>query len=235
MAGNLSRFRIVTGSLNHPDLGPLEKGAHYYGAWINDGQVELHVGDKAAPVHAQHVTEAPYPKASGFNADFAPERVPHEDVQGASDLPERVNLGRAEGYPPLGGIEKLRRMLDEQDAVLGRGVASNVDSFVELFAGVTEADLEEITEDEPCRALEGLDPLPSNGQVGGNHYSKYEIQPTYFLHQNGIGFLEGNVIKYAIRHRDKNGAQDLLKAKHYIDLLLEWEYGCDPSGEPFKD
>jgi hypothetical protein len=66
---------------------------------------------------------------------------------------------------------------------------------------------------------------PSDSQVGGNHYKDMKIQPAEFIHVNKIGFLEGNVIKYVCRHSAKNGKADLLKARHYIDLLLEWEYG----------
>lgn len=65
---------------------------------------------------------------------------------------------------------------------------------------------------------------PSDSQVGGDHYKKMKIQPAEFIHANDIGFLEGNVIKYVCRHSAKNGKADLLKAKHYLDLLLEWEY-----------
>lgn len=65
----------------------------------------------------------------------------------------------------------------------------------------------------------------SDDQVGGAHYKSFAIQPSEFIHRNGIGFLEGNVIKYVCRYKAKNGKQDLEKARHYIDLLLEWEYG----------
>lgn len=65
----------------------------------------------------------------------------------------------------------------------------------------------------------------SETQVAGNHYKDFPIQPAEFAHRNGLGFLEGNVVKYVARHRAKGGKQDLLKARHYIDLLLEWEYG----------
>ena len=61
-------------------------------------------------------------------------------------------------------------------------------------------------------------------QEGGNHYKKYKIQPVEFLHANNVGYIEGNIIKYVLRHRDKNGSQDLEKAKHYIELLIELEY-----------
>lgn len=62
-------------------------------------------------------------------------------------------------------------------------------------------------------------------QVGGNHYKDLKIQPIEFIHANDIPFCEANAIKYLCRHRNKNGKQDLLKAKHYIDLLIQLEYG----------
>lgn len=64
----------------------------------------------------------------------------------------------------------------------------------------------------------------SNIQIGGDHYKKLKIQPTEFIHANEIPFIEGNIIKYVIRHRDKNGIEDLKKARHYIDLLIQFEY-----------
>ena len=62
-------------------------------------------------------------------------------------------------------------------------------------------------------------------QPGGSHYKDMKIQPVEFIHANSIPYLEGNVIKYVCRHRNKNGLQDLEKAKHYIELLIELEYG----------
>lgn len=61
-------------------------------------------------------------------------------------------------------------------------------------------------------------------QVGGNHYKDLKIQPIEFIHANNIPFCEANAIKYLCRHRNKNGKQDLLKARHYIDLLIQLEY-----------
>jgi hypothetical protein len=58
-------------------------------------------------------------------------------------------------------------------------------------------------------------------QVGGNHYKKYKIQPVEFIIKNNIGFVEGNVIKYILRFKDKGGIADLEKAKHYIELLID--------------
>ena len=62
-----------------------------------------------------------------------------------------------------------------------------------------------------------------NTQVGGDHYKKLKIQPVEYIYVNNIGYMEGNIIKYVTRWRDKNGIADLLKARHYIDLLLELE------------
>lgn len=60
-------------------------------------------------------------------------------------------------------------------------------------------------------------------QVSGSHYKDFEIQPVEFIHRNNIPYIEGNVIKYISRWRDKGGLADLEKAKHYIDLLIELE------------
>ena len=64
----------------------------------------------------------------------------------------------------------------------------------------------------------------SETQVGGEHYRKYAIQPSEFIHRNKLGWCEGNAVKYLTRHKDKNGRQDIEKAIHYLQLLLEWEY-----------
>jgi hypothetical protein len=60
-------------------------------------------------------------------------------------------------------------------------------------------------------------------QVGGEHYKKMRIQPVEFIHANGIPFIEGNIIKYIVRWREKNGVKDLEKVKHYVDLLIQLE------------
>jgi hypothetical protein len=62
-------------------------------------------------------------------------------------------------------------------------------------------------------------------QVGGSHYKKYKIQPVEFIIKNNIGFVEGNIIKYILRFKEKGGVQDLEKAKHYIELLIDSSKG----------
>ena len=63
-----------------------------------------------------------------------------------------------------------------------------------------------------------------NKQVGGKHYIKYKIQPSEFIVENKLLYPEGCVIKYILRHQDKGGKQDLLKAKHFIDMIIERDY-----------
>lgn len=60
-------------------------------------------------------------------------------------------------------------------------------------------------------------------QEGGSHYKDLKIQPIEFVLANGLGFCEGNVIKYVTRWRAKGGVEDLRKARHYLDLLIEHE------------
>lgn len=60
-------------------------------------------------------------------------------------------------------------------------------------------------------------------QVGGDHYSKMKIQPIDFIIANGIGYIEGNIIKYVCRYKSKNGVEDLKKAQHYLQMLIEQE------------
>lgn len=57
-------------------------------------------------------------------------------------------------------------------------------------------------------------------QVGGNHY-QLPIQPIDYIVKNKLGYREGNVVKYVTRHKDKNGAEDIKKAIHYLEMILE--------------
>ena len=68
-----------------------------------------------------------------------------------------------------------------------------------------------------------------NKQIGGQHYQT-KIQPIDYIFENQLGFIEGNVIKYVSRHRHKNGAEDIKKAIHYLEILLEKEYEHNRTG-----
>ncbi len=63
-----------------------------------------------------------------------------------------------------------------------------------------------------------------DSQISGDHYKKLAIQPVEYVHKNNLNFLQGSIIKYVTRYKDKNGIDDLQKARHCIDLLIEMEY-----------
>lgn len=64
---------------------------------------------------------------------------------------------------------------------------------------------------------------PLEKQVGGKHYKEYKIQPIEYIYANDIPFIEGCIIKYATRWREKNGIEDLKKIIHYTELLIKLE------------
>ena len=69
-------------------------------------------------------------------------------------------------------------------------------------------------------------------QVGGSHYKKMKIQPSKFVIENELLFPEGSVIKYICRHRFKNGKEDLLKAIHFIEMIIERDYSQTENKNP---
>ena len=72
-------------------------------------------------------------------------------------------------------------------------------------------------------------PRALNKQVAGTHYKALAIQPVEYIYKNGIGYFEGNVIKYVTRWKEKGGIADLEKAKHYIELLIDLQNGAADS------
>lgn len=65
------------------------------------------------------------------------------------------------------------------------------------------------------------DLTPREKQVGGSHYKDMAIQPSEYIVKNGLGWYEGNAVKYISRHHSKGGKEDIKKAIHYLELLLE--------------
>ena len=82
---------------------------------------------------------------------------------------------------------------------------------------------------EPGSTSDVAAPVASalNRQEGGSHYKDLAIQPVEYITKNRLDYLSGNVIKYVTRHAAKGGREDLEKAKHYIDLILELCYDRD--------
>jgi hypothetical protein len=81
-------------------------------------------------------------------------------------------------------------------------------------------------------AQQPASPRANDTQVAGNHYKQFQIEPWDAIVDWGLGYLDGNAVKYLSRWRHKNGIEDLKKARHYIDKLLETEMekhnGTDP-------
>lgn len=68
-------------------------------------------------------------------------------------------------------------------------------------------------------------------QQGGSHYKGCAIQPIQYIHANDLDFFQGNIVKYATRHKAKGGAEDLRKVIHYAQLALELQYGIKQAEE----
>ena len=60
-------------------------------------------------------------------------------------------------------------------------------------------------------------------QVGGDHYTKLAIQPMEYSMRNKLDACQHTIVKYVTRFRDKGGVEDLRKARHVIDMLIEME------------
>lgn len=67
-------------------------------------------------------------------------------------------------------------------------------------------------------------------QTGGTHYKGLAIQPIEYAFKNHLDPCQFSVVKYITRFRDKNGVEDLKKAKDFIDMLIEMEYGEEAQG-----
>ena len=73
---------------------------------------------------------------------------------------------------------------------------------------------------------------PYDKQIGGTHYQKFKIQPSKFVIENELLFPEGCVIKYILRHRLKGKREDLKKAIHFIEMIIERDYSTTKETKP---
>lgn len=73
------------------------------------------------------------------------------------------------------------------------------------------------------RAPQPTPPRANDTQVAGNHYKQFQIEPWDAIIDWNLGYLDGNAVKYLSRWRHKNGIEDLKKARHYIEKLIETE------------
>lgn len=82
--------------------------------------------------------------------------------------------------------------------------------------------------DDPSKIIQVEPPSALDVQVGGDHYKKLKIQPMEYSMANGLDACQHTIIKYVTRFRDKGGIADLEKAKHCIDMLIEFEKKAQP-------
>ena len=73
-----------------------------------------------------------------------------------------------------------------------------------------------------------------NKQIGGKHYQNFSIQPSKFVIENKLLFPEGCAIKYICRHQNKGGKEDLLKAIHFIEMIIERDYPPEEKSKEVK-
>ena len=68
-------------------------------------------------------------------------------------------------------------------------------------------------------------------QIGGSHYKSMVMQPSEFINKNRLPFAEGSAIKYICRHAAKGKEQDIHKAIHYLEMILDRDYQDSQSTE----
>jgi hypothetical protein len=96
-------------------------------------------------------------------------------------------------------------------------------NLIELLENGIEQ--ENIKENMPHKDMfKGMTYQSLEKQVGGKHYRNMKIQPAEFINENKLLFAEGNAIKYICRHTIKGKEEDVRKAIHYLEMILERDY-----------
>lgn len=124
--------------------------------------------------------------------------------------------------------------LQSGDVIIGDkdfGIGEHSDNWVKhtdkkIWENVTYLYKETVSDEKtsiPPLELCGTPKSAMDIQIGGNHYKKMKIQPMEYSMANNLDAMQHTIIKYVSRFRDKNGIEDLEKAKHTIDMLIDWE------------
>ena len=143
-----------------------------------------------------------------------------EKKKNQTKVPEYEPYPDGEIYPSLEGVDRAMNSSDYRE--LRTDITYRSDGIIEVspqslnIAGYTYL--------RPKMKEEELSNLVSDGNIRPDYYN-YAIEPVEYIHKNKLDFFQGNVVKYITRFREKNGLEDLRKAKTYIDLLIEKEYG----------
>ena len=131
------------------------------------------------------------------------------------------------GSPHSGSILWIEVNFQE---LLGDGEYTNeeiIDRIEKAIAKNSDLFETKVTEKESFGEFhaEEADLKASETQIAGNHYSKLRIQPMRYALENELNYGQANAVKYITRYKDKNGIEDLKKAIHCIELLIEFEEG----------
>lgn len=123
------------------------------------------------------------------------------------------------------GVECSREEFDKLDARFKDKpvTKAGIESIIKVMRGTKGSP--EILEPAVANSVEEtIAQRALDNQEGGSHYKDMAIQPVEYITANAIPYMEGNVIKYVSRHMNKNGAQDIKKAIHFLNLILELRY-----------
>tara|TARA_R100000388_G_C7228058_1_gene152932 strand:+ start:553 stop:792 length:240 start_codon:yes stop_codon:yes gene_type:complete len=71
-------------------------------------------------------------------------------------------------------------------------------------------------------------------KINPDYYVGTRIQVSDFISEFNLNYFEGNIVKYIVRHRDKNGIEDLKKARWYLDRLIKKEENAKPDEDDLK-
>lgn len=125
-------------------------------------------------------------------------------------------------------VEKIEMNLERQSILFAfdwNETEEGMDYWDEVedqVAGGLAQQKADVSKEEQSKPNGGSSALAT--QEGGSHYKKCGIQPVEYIQANGLDYFQGNVIKYTTRHKDKNGEEDIKKAIHYLQLILELQY-----------
>lgn len=122
--------------------------------------------------------------------------------------------------------DKVRKLLTKNPNLTAAEVAEKLNVSKPLVYSIKAKLKAEPEVTEPVlEAVEVVEEEVSQRQVGGKHYTVLPIQPWEVIENNDMGFFDGNALKYIMRFRAKGGVEDLEKARHYLDKLIEMEHG----------
>ena len=200
-------------------LKPIEKPMKEYLRKNNDGEYILEVTDEreAQEPHAKHWIEIP----EGCNI------ITCENRKGNLVYFHWKSLDSDEFF-----LKDEKIWSNNFNETLSDFVKKNEGDVKIIWSRYTHPEELPFIDDEPLQSLndqyaeiEKVRQSAWQKQEGGSHYKNLKIQPMQYALENKLDYAQANVVKYVTRHKEKNGKEDLLKAIHNIELMIEFYYG----------